>query len=306
MNNKIKTIISVVIVFAFIAITFLYNNLSERFKPQSNLNDNASIESENKDNETEQKRMAAPEFYAYDKDSVKVKLSDYFGKPIVINFWTSWCVYCKEEMAFFNKVYKELKDEVVFLMVDVVDGVQETEEKGRKYIEENGFTFPVLYDLDLDAANAYGISSFPTTILIDANGDLVAGVRGAIDEETLLKGIDLIKNTEEATVKAEYNKITAKEAKKMLENDPNAILLDVRTEEEFKDEHIEGAILIPDYEIKERAEAELPNKDDLILIYCRSGNRSKTTANLLLSMGYTNVFDFGGINTYPYEKVSNK
>ena len=82
------------------------------------------------------------------------------------------------------------------------------------------------------------------------------------------------------------------------------ILLDVRTDEEFKEKRIDGAILIPNYEIKERAIAELPDKSILILIYCRSGRRSADAAKALIDMGYTNVYDFGGINDWPYDTVS--
>jgi rhodanese-related sulfurtransferase len=80
-------------------------------------------------------------------------------------------------------------------------------------------------------------------------------------------------------------------------------LLDVRTSEEYKEKRIEGAVLIPDYEINDRAAAALPDKDAAILIYCRSGRRSASVAHELIEMGYTNVYDFGGINDWPYETV---
>ena len=94
--------------------------------------------------------------------------------------------------------------------------------------------------------------------------------------------------------KIEYIKITPYEAKLIIESEPH-ILLDVRTEQEFDDQHIEGAILIPYDELGGRAKSELPNKDDVILIYCRSGRRSEIAARELIEFGYTNVFDFGGI-----------
>ena len=106
----------------------------------------------------------------------------------------------------------------------------------------------------------------------------------------------------EVEKKPEYRKISAAEAKEMMNGE--YILLDVRTEEEFKEERIEGAILIPDYEIGERVETELPDKDALILVYCRSGRRSALAANELAEIGYTNVYDFGGIIDWPYDTVS--
>jgi len=90
----------------------------------------------------------------------------------------------------------------------------------------------------------------------------------------------------------------------MMQDTDDYILLDVRTEEEFKEKRIEGAILIPHDEIRDRAETELPDKNAVILVYCRSGNRSKIAASELCEMGYTNIYEFGGINYWPYETVS--
>ena len=98
-----------------------------------------------------------------------------------------------------------------------------------------------------------------------------------------------------------YQRISAAEAMVMMDRYDELIILDVRTEEEFSEGHIPGAILIPDYELAERAETELPNKDQLILVYCRSGRRSKTAAEMLVGMGYTNVKDFGGIIDWEYD-----
>ena len=100
-----------------------------------------------------------------------------------------------------------------------------------------------------------------------------------------------------------YRKITPEEAKQMMEDGEDYILLDVRTEEEYTENRIDGAVLIPDLEIKERAQAELTDKDARILVYCRSGRRSAQAAADLLEMGYTNVYDIGGINDWPYETV---
>ena len=101
--------------------------------------------------------------------------------------------------------------------------------------------------------------------------------------------------------KAAYHKISAQEAYRMMRAEEAYILLDVRTEEEYAASHIEGALLIPAYEIGRRAVAELPDKDALILVYCRSGRRSANAAYDLIDMGYTNVYDFGGIIDWTYE-----
>ena len=101
-----------------------------------------------------------------------------------------------------------------------------------------------------------------------------------------------------------YQQITAQEAKRIMDTETDYVIIDARTEEEFAAGHIENAILIPEYEIAERAEKELPNKDALILVYCRSGRRSKIASEELAKLGYTNVKEFGGIIDWPYETTT--
>lgn len=103
---------------------------------------------------------------------------------------------------------------------------------------------------------------------------------------------------------AVYMNITAEEAKKIMDTESEYVILDVRTEEEFAQGHIPGAMLIPDYAIREEAESSLPDKDALILVYCRSGRRSKNAAETLAELGYTNIREFGGILDWPYETVT--
>lgn len=107
-------------------------------------------------------------------------------------------------------------------------------------------------------------------------------------------------NTENSQ-EAGYMQITAEEAKAIMDNEADYVILDVRTDDEFEEGHIPGAVLIPDYEIKEKAEQVLTDKEQTILVYCRSGNRSKGASEALAEMGYTNVKEFGGIIDWPYE-----
>ena len=100
-----------------------------------------------------------------------------------------------------------------------------------------------------------------------------------------------------------YEQITAEQAKTIMDAEKDYIIIDARTEEEFAEGHIENAILIPEYEIKDRAEKELPDKEQLILVYCRSGRRSKIASEELVKLGYTNVKEFGGIIDWPYKTV---
>lgn len=98
-----------------------------------------------------------------------------------------------------------------------------------------------------------------------------------------------------------YEQITAEQAKALMDTEQDYVIIDARTQFEYDEGHIPGAILIPEYEIAERAERELPNKDQLILVYCRSGRRSKIAAQALVDLGYTNVKEFGGIIDWQYD-----
>lgn len=98
-----------------------------------------------------------------------------------------------------------------------------------------------------------------------------------------------------------YMNITAEEAKEIMDSEEGYIILDVRTQEEYDESHIPGAILIPNTEIEARAGVELADKNQLILVYCRSGRRSKLAAKILVDLGYTNIKEFGGILDWPYE-----
>lgn len=136
-------------------------------------------------------QLAAPDFTVYDQDGNEVHLSDYFGKPIILNFWASWCGPCKMEMPDFHEKYLTLGDEIHFLMVNMTTG-RETRESADAFIAQQGYTFPVFYDMDADAAYTYGAYSLPTTYFISAEGYVVARATGAISADTLQQGIDMI------------------------------------------------------------------------------------------------------------------
>ncbi len=116
-----------------------------------------------------------------------------------------------------------------------------------------------------------------------------------------LFGLTACESKQEKTLT--YKQITPQEAKTIMDTEKDHIIIDARTEEEFAEGHIENAILIPEYEIKDRAEKELPDKEQLILVYCRSGRRSKIASEELVKLGYNNVKEFGGIIDWPYEIV---
>lgn len=134
----------------------------------------------------------APDFTVYDLEGNSYRLSDFRGKPVVLNFWASWCGPCKQEMPDFNTTYGELGDNIHFLMVNLADGYQETVESASSFIAGTGYTFPVYYDTGSEAAIAYGVYSIPTTYFIDADGYAIAQATGAISADTLYQGIGMI------------------------------------------------------------------------------------------------------------------
>jgi len=121
---------------------------------------------------------------------------------------------------------------------------------------------------------------------------------------TMLGGCSKIDDTLiEPNEPGTYLQITHSEAKEIMDSGTECVILDVRTQEEFDEGHIKGAILLPDYEIETRAESVLTDKSQLILVYCRSGRRSKNAASELAALGYSNVKEFGGIIDWPYETI---
>jgi len=134
----------------------------------------------------------ALDFTVEDFDGNKVSLSDMRGKPVVLNLWASWCPPCVREMPDFNEEYEVSGEEVQFMMVCLVDGTSETRESGAAFIEENGFEFPVFYDMAQEVTGRYRIRSIPTTFFIDADGFIVARATGMIDADDLRLGISYI------------------------------------------------------------------------------------------------------------------
>ncbi len=145
---------------------------------------------------TEPNRLEMPDFTVYDFDGNAYKLSDFRGKPVILNFWASWCGPCKSEMPEFQKFYDTYGSQIHFLVVNLTDGYQETKASASAYITEQGYTFPVYYDTDMEGAIAYGVNAVPVTYFIDAEGCYVAGAQGALNASRLQQGVDLLLDTE--------------------------------------------------------------------------------------------------------------
>ena len=167
MKKSTKLIITALICVAiFVGIYFLYGVLKENYTPNqfSNVTQNTSKVTD--EYESEQVDTKAKDFKVFDENGNEVKLSDFFGKPIVLNFWATWCYYCREEMPDFNDAYHNNPD-VQFLMVNVTDGRRETVFSAKQYVDDSDFDFTVLYDKNLDATTTYGAWGLPMTVFID-------------------------------------------------------------------------------------------------------------------------------------------
>ena len=200
-----KTLVLLVLAFAIVlaGAYLLYDRLGSQYAPDQLAVESTPVPADTAESTAAQsgtqqtaedaaaESAAAPDFTAYDADGNAVQLSDYFGKPLVLNFWASWCGPCKSEMPAFQQAYEQ-EDGVQFLLVNMTGG-RETQADAEALLEEEGYTFPVLFDLDLDAAMTYGVTALPTTYFLDAEGNLVAWAQGAINEQTLQQGLDMIR-----------------------------------------------------------------------------------------------------------------
>lgn len=134
----------------------------------------------------------AADFTVTDMDDNQVSLSDSFGKPIIVNFWATWCGPCRAELPAFDNAYKKYGDEIVFMMVNLTDGYRDVEGDVKDFVAENAYSFPVYFDTENSASAAYGISSIPLTVFIDKNGSVYDSHISSMSEETLEKYINAL------------------------------------------------------------------------------------------------------------------
>ena len=204
-KNKTFILLAVLLVILIGGAGFFYNKLRSSYKTDALTKTSQTAENETDSEETEDSQTSseetdsgenaaetAPDFTMTDASGEEVKLSDFFDKPVVLNFWASWCGPCKSEMPHFEDAYQKYGEDINFVIVNLTDGARETVENASDFIEEQGYTFPLYFDTNTEGAMTYGTYSIPVTYFIGADGVPVAQANGALDAATLQKGLDMI------------------------------------------------------------------------------------------------------------------
>ena len=204
-----KTLLILCLVFALVLIGagMLYNNLADSVQlgglvttPPETQAPTETMREEPTEvtgtQPTDPPANIAPDFTMLDRDGNEVTLASFFGKPIILNFWASWCGPCKSEMPDIQKFYEKYGEEVHFLIVNCTDGSRETVETAKAFLADTGYTFPVYFDTTSMGAYTYGASSIPLTFFIYADGSPAAYYMGAMSESILQQGIDMIYTAE--------------------------------------------------------------------------------------------------------------
>ncbi len=175
MNKNVKSLILLLVVLAILlgGGYFVYSRYAVKTEPPKN--------TEITDKEGEPLR----DFTVFDAEHNELRAADLAGKPAIINFWASWCPPCCAELPFFDSAWAAHGDRIRFVMINLADDNSETPTAIKSFLEENGYRFPVYYDLNADAANAYAINSIPMTLFVDKNGNVIDSHLGMLSESVL-------------------------------------------------------------------------------------------------------------------------
>ncbi|NLZ36049.1 MAG: TlpA family protein disulfide reductase [Clostridiales bacterium] len=189
-----KRIILLLMIFAVVISSALYSCTDKPVDVEVNMTDSEGdlqTASDAKDeNVSNVDTNTAPDFTVKDSDNNDIKLSDKFGKPIIVNIWATWCGPCLSELPAFNSLADKYKDDISFMMVNLTDNTMDTIDAVKEFTANKGYTFPVYYDTEGSAAQAYNVFSIPLTIFIDENGNVKDQHVGSMSEDILQGYID--------------------------------------------------------------------------------------------------------------------
>ncbi len=195
MTDKKKLAVTItVLLLTMIISAAIYNSYKDRVDPSTGeLTRTAQLENQipvgpNEPEALDAVATKASDFTMQDAQGNNVSLASFEGKPVVLNFWTSWCSYCKAEMPDFEEAYKQYGDQIQFVMLNAVKSEKGSED-GRNFISSAGYTFPVFYDTDGNATTLYAVRGFPATIFIDKDGKITERSLGKITREKLEQNI---------------------------------------------------------------------------------------------------------------------
>ena len=183
-KNTKFILLTALLVLMVASAAILYKRLALKYQEENSVPEAAAV--------TEESTIKAADFTVYDTGGNAVSLSDMTGKPVIVNFWTTWCKYCVEELPLFDRYAADYKDRINFMMVDLTDGNLETEEKALAFVQNAGYDFPLYFDTDESASNVYRVMNIPMTLLIDKNGNLYKVHTGLMNEETLKQYIEIL------------------------------------------------------------------------------------------------------------------
>lgn len=214
LNRKIMFVVLCIVLAAVIAgAAAFYNKFSQEYAGNNSINviekndtaetdtkqhqsneapaeesDRVQAEDEQQTQQSQQSENMAPDVEFFDSDGNSVMLSDFFDKPVVFNFWATWCGPCKSEMPGFNRLYGEYKDRVNFVMLNVSD----SQDVVAEFLEENAYAFPVYFDKTQIAAYTYGANSIPLTFVLYKGGEVYGYQIGVLPEEALEQAIKTV------------------------------------------------------------------------------------------------------------------
>ena len=186
MKNQLKWILPVMgFIVLLLAAGGIYRQLSTRYTPQTTAPSVSSTAAASEVNEAQ-----AIDFTVQDDNGAQISLSDLRGKPVVLNFWATWCPYCVQELPAFEEAADNYSDRVNFMMIDLTDGYRETVDAAKAYISESGYTFPVYYDVLGEASQTFSITSVPLTVFLHPDGTVMDTHLGAMQPEMLQTYLD--------------------------------------------------------------------------------------------------------------------